>query len=360
MTDIQKINEIDWSSYQYGEDTSKYLIDLFSNNREKINLAIGKLEDMLCHQHVWVLPALAPAFPFLVEALQTLTDVKNLGPLLEFFWGISRATYPIDRFYSIRALDLSWTSIPDKPSVPTEDYVREIRWLLLLNRKLFSPFLRHEDDGIFECAAVIAANSVETSVEASQDLRNALVEEDNPRRRYHLFYGLRELFFEKKTDYLIQAFRKEIDKAVKSEIAGQIAYQMKTNSPPDVIEFLSKLVLGLPESEIGTQNEYFFMDMGIPLALAQPDKYEDILERFIRCMKQKRFGDNVAELLAFTFCWQGKPDFNHLNALQLSAIEAVYQKTWQGHIIHTSHDFHYFSLPTDPDEIRTLFLKRKT
>ena len=353
MVNIKRLNKIDWSSYQYAEDTSKHLIDLFSNDQEKVYFAIGKLEDSLCHQHVGVAPALLPAFPFLVEALHKLTDVKNLGLLLELFWGISLVTCPPDRFYSIRALDLDWTNIPSKLSEPTKSYVQEIRRHLLINRKIFTSFLNHQNDYIFEYAAIIVANFTDTPVETVKELQTALSRENNPIRRNTLFSGFRELQFENKLDYLIQAYHKETDKSVKSEIAGQIAYEMKTDSPSEVVGLLSELVLDMPESE---KIEAF----GIPLALARPDKYEDILKRFINYMKHLPFAINSVNFLAFALCWNGKPDFDKLDSLQLSAIETLYQKSWQGkHNYPSSSDFRYFSLPTSQDEMQAFLREHK-
>jgi len=57
--------------------------------------------------------------------------------------------------------------------------------------------------------------------------------------------------------------------------------------------------------------------------------------------------------LAFALCWNGKPDFDKLDSLQVSAIETIYQKSWQGkHYYPSSDDFEYFSLPTRQDEMK--------
>jgi hypothetical protein len=356
MIDIQKLNEIDWSSYQYGRDTQNHLIDLFGDDQDKVRSAIDDLENTLCHQHVWVLPAIVPAFPFLVEALHRMTDVKSLGPLLEFFWGISRATLPTDRFYSIRALDLSWTSVPGKPSIPGEDHVREARKLLLFNRKLFLPFLNHQDNWVFESSAAIVSNFTETPAETSRELQNALSNEENPRRRYTLFYGLRELSFENKAGSLIQAFQQETDQAIKSEVAAQLVLEMKTASPPEIIDFLSEQVRS---TNAGSARQDFFADLGIPLALARPETYNEVLQKFLQCLQQQSSIDYGTELLALAFCWNGKPDFDQLNSLQLGAMKVVYQKSWQGNYHYpSSSDFGYFSLPTTQTEVRAFLLER--
>lgn len=355
MIDIQKLNEIDWSSYESAQDTPKYLIELFSHERDKVNLAIRELEDRL-HRHIWVTPALQPAFPFLVEALHTLRDAESLGLMLDFFWGVSRATLPPDRFYAIRALDLSWTSIPGKPSVPEESHVREIRKLLLLTRGSFPPFLTHQDVSIFESAASIVTNFTETPAETSRELQNALSNEENPRRRQTLFYGLRELSFENKAGYLIQAFQRETDQAIKSEVAAQLALEMKTTSPPEIVAFLSEQVRNTrPENA----KQYFFAEIGIPLVLARPEMYNEVLQKFLQCLQQQSSIDCGTELLALACCWNGKPDFDQLNSLQLSAMKVVYQKSWQGNYHYpSSSDFGYFSLPTTQTEVRAFLLER--
>ena len=352
MLNIKRLNEIDWPSYQHAEDVPKYLIDLFSNDKEKVHLAISNLEDCLCHQHVGIVPALLPTFPFLVEALYTLTDITNLGLLLELFWGISRVTYPPDPFYSIRDLDLDWTSIPSKPNVPTESYIQEIRNHLLHNRNTFTSLLTHESNYVFEYSAIIVANFADTPVETVKELQAALLHERKSMRRGTLFSGFRQLQFENRLNYLVESFHRETDRAVKSEIAGQIAYEMKTDSPLEVVGLLSELILEIPESNK-------FEVFGIPLALARPDKYEDILKRYINYMKDLPFISDVVTFLAFALCWKGKPDFDKLNSLQLSAIETVYQKTWQGKINYSSYDFSYFSLPTKQDEMNFFVLKHK-
>lgn len=365
MINNKRVHEIDWPSYQHAcgnaDAIPELLTNLFSNDRERVYVAIEELDSILCHQHVGVSFALLPAFPFLIEALHELSVVKNLGLLLELFWGITLVTSPPDRFYSIRALDLSWTSIPNKPSMPNESYVQEIRQQLLLNRKVFTSFLNHLDSYIFELASMIVANFTETPVETANELQNALSYETNPIRRNTLFSGLRELQFENKLDYLIQAFHKETDIAVKSTIAGQIAYEMKTDSPSDVVEILSEQVLNMPEAGIvETHGIDFFEDKSIPIALARPDRYKDILQRFINYVKHLEYINDSTNFLAFVLCWNGKPDFDKLDALQLSAIETIYQKSWQGkHNYPSSYAFRYFSLPTRQDEMRAFLVEHK-
>lgn len=359
MVNIKKLDKIDWSSFQYAEDTPKYLKDLFSNDQERVYIAIDMLDNSLCHQHVGVAPALLPALPFLIETLHELKDVKNLGLLLDLFLGVSLVTCPPDRFYSIRVLDLSWTSIPKKASKPTKSYLQEIRQQLLTNRTVFASFLTHKDDYIFELASNIVANFTETPIETSNELRTALLQETNLHRRNSLYSGFRTLQYENKRDYLLQAFQEETDNPVKSTIAGQIAYEMKTDSPPDIRALLSGQVLGIPES--GTSEGYsfeLFEDIGIPFALSQPHKYEDVLQRFIRYMQHLPVVVESTNFLAFALCWNGKPNFDKLNPLQLSAIETIYQKSWQGkHNYPSGQDFRYFSLPTNQDAMRTFLRK---
>jgi hypothetical protein len=361
MINIKRLNEIDWSSYQYAENTPRYLIDLFSNDQEKANLAIRELDDSLCHQHVGVAPALLPAFPFLIEALQKLLVVKNLGLLLDLFWGISSVTSPPDRFYSIRTLDLSWTSIPSKSSHPTKNYEQEIRGQLLINRAVFTPFLNYQNDYVFEYATLIVANFTETSVEAAEKLQAALSYETDPIRRNRLYGGLRQLQFENKLNYLTRAFHEETNIDVKSTISGQIAYEMKTDSPSEVIALLSARVLDTPEADIVKADSMdFFEEMCITLAIARPDKYEAILQRFINYVKHLEFIDDSTNFLAFALCRNGKPDFNKLDPLQLSAIETIYKKSWQGrHNYPSSYGFRYFSLPTRRDEMQAFLREHK-
>lgn len=365
MINNKRLHEIDWPSYQhaYGnaDNIPEHLTNLFSNDQERVYVAIEELDSSLCHQHVGVSSALLPAFPFLIEALHELSVVKNLGLLLELFWGITLVTSPPDRFYSIRVLDLSWTSIPNKPSMPNESYVQEIRQQLLLNRKVFTSFLNHLDSYIFELASMIVANFTETPVETVKELQTALSYETKPIRRNSLFSRFRTLQFENKLDYLIQAFHEETDNVVKSTIAGQIAYEMKTDSPSDVVILLSEQVLGTPEIDVSeTYNSEFFESIGIPLALAKPDKYEEILQRFIEYVKFSSFHDESTGFLAYALCWNGKPDFDKLDPLQLSAIETIYQKSWQGKNNYpTALDFRYFSLPTKRDEMMKFLHERK-
>ena len=120
---------------------------------------------------------------------------------------------------------------------------------------------------------------------------------------------------------------------------------------------MSKLVtVGL----VGDYNKTVPAHQAIPLALARPDKYEDILKRYINYMKQQSFVMNCVDFLAFALCWNGKPDFDNLDSLQLSAIETIYQKSWQGkHNYPSSSDFRHFSLPTRQDEVRTFLLEHK-
>jgi len=303
MIHNKRLYEIDWSSYQhaYGNagDIPKHLTNLFSNDQEKAYAAIVRLEASLCHQHVGVAPALLPAFPFLIEALHELSVSENLGYLLEMFWGVSQVTCPPDRFYSIRVLDLSWTSIPSKLSASTESYVQEIRQQLLINRGVFTSFLNHQDDYVFDCATLIVSNFNETPVETAKELQTVLSYEANPIRRNSLFSGLRHLPFENKLDYLTQAFHEETDIVVKSTIAGQIAYEMKTDSPSDVVALLSAQVLGMSETDIIVEvySTDFFEDVGIPLALARPEKYEYILQRFINYVKHLKFINHSTNFL---------------------------------------------------------------
>jgi hypothetical protein len=369
--DIKRLYEIDWSSYHHAhgraDDIPGYLEELFSNDQGRVSDAISRLYSCLCSQPIGGDSALIPALPFLVQALNEISDAGNLEELLDLLVDISFETRPPDPYYSIRVLDLSWTRLYKTPNElatlkkPANIYVQEIRQQLLANRKNFTVFLGHQKHEIFSLAKLMVANFSETPVETVEELLIAISHEKNAARRDILYSGFSKLEFENKLVYLKQAFHEETDKFVKGKIAGQIAYEMKTNSPADIVEILSELVLDMTDSDMFERgDEGLFINIGIPLALARPDKYEKILERYINYMRHLPALAIGKYFLAFALCWNGKPDFDNLNQLQLNAIETVYQKSWQGKFAYPAHiDFDYFYLPINKEEMESFLHKHK-
>lgn len=134
----QQIKSIKWKKYKtaYGvaKDVPKDLIDLFSPNLDIACHALFNLETKLCHQHVFVSSAAVPAFPFILEALDSNNELTV--DILELLLGFARCTCP-------------------KRKLENEDWVNEI-WANVANEKSrFEKYMKSDVKDIREYAELL-------------------------------------------------------------------------------------------------------------------------------------------------------------------------------------------------------------
>ena len=92
----QQIATIDWGQYQsaYGnvnESIPKYLESLFSQDKQIVIEATGKLWTSLCHQHAYVSSAALPAYDVIMNKFIKADDEVKVE-LLDIFYGFAVCT----------------------------------------------------------------------------------------------------------------------------------------------------------------------------------------------------------------------------------------------------------------------------
>jgi hypothetical protein len=146
-----RLHAVDWPRFHtiYGAATKvpEQIERLRSPDPEIALSAAGDLSAGLCHQHVQIASAALPAFPFIMEALDSSNE-RVAVEILEMLAAFAITTDPVRM--------RQFASAVGKRRMPQPGWVEELRKALQMALPRISVYATHENPAIAECANMFA------------------------------------------------------------------------------------------------------------------------------------------------------------------------------------------------------------